>query len=37
MLLSIVVSRVEVRKGHELSIHLAPDFDAFLEGLIEMR
>ncbi len=37
MLLSIVISKVEVRKGYELSIHLAPDFDAFLEGLIEMR
>ena len=32
MLLSVIVSRVEVKK-----IQLAPNFDAFLEGLIEMR
>ena len=37
MLLSVIVSRVEVKRGYELKIQLAPDFNAFLEGLIEMR
>lgn len=37
MLLSILISRVEVKRGYELNIHLAPGFEQFLEGLIEMR
>lgn len=34
---SIIVSRVEIKKGYELNIQLAPDFERFLDGLIEMR
>lgn len=37
MLLSIMVQRVEVRRGYELNIQLTPDFEQFLDGLIEMR
>lgn len=37
MLLSIIVSRVEIKKGYELNIQLAPDFERFLDGLIEIR
>lgn len=37
MLLSILVSKIGVRKGYELNIQLAPDFEQFLDGLIEMR
>lgn len=37
MLLSIMVRRVEVRRGYELNIQLAPGFEQFLDGLIEMR
>ena len=37
MLLSILIRRVEVRQGYELNIQLAPGFEQFLDGLIEMR
>lgn len=37
MLLAIVVQRIEVRRGYELNIQLLPDFERFLDGLIEMR
>lgn len=37
MLLSIIISRVESGKDYQLEIHLAPDFERFLSGLIEMR
>ena len=37
MLLSILIRRVEVRQGYELNIQLSPDFERFLDGLIEMR
>ena len=37
MLLSIMVQRVEVRRGYGLNIQLTPDFEQFLDGLIEMR
>lgn len=37
MLLSILIRRVEVRQGYELNIQLSPDFEQFLDGLIEMR
>ena len=37
MLLSILISRVEVKRGYELNIRLSPGFEQFLEGLIEMR
>lgn len=37
MLLSVMVQRVEVRRGYELNIQLTPDFEQFLDGLIEMR
>ena len=37
MLLSILIRRVEIRQGYELNIQLSPDFEQFLDGLIEMR
>lgn len=37
MLLSVLIDRVEIKQGYELNIQLAPDFDQFLDGLIEMR
>ena len=37
MLLSILVRRVEVGQGYKLNIQLAPGFEQFLNGLIEMR
>lgn len=37
MLLAIVVKRIEVRRDYELNIQLSPDFERFLDGLIEMR
>jgi len=37
MLLSVLIHRVEVRRGYELNIQLAPGFEQFLDGLIEMR
>ena len=37
MLLAIVVKRIEVRQDYELNIQLSPDFERFLDGLIEMR
>ena len=37
MLLSIMIRRMEVRRGYELNIQLAPGFEQFLDGLIEMR
>lgn len=37
MLLSILISRVELKRGYELNICLSPGFEQFLEGLIEMR
>lgn len=37
MLLSILVRRVEVGQEYELNIQLAPGFEQFLDGLIEMR
>ena len=37
MILSILVRRVEVGREYELNIQLAPGFEQFLDGLIEMR
>lgn len=37
MLLAILIRRVEVGRGYELNIQLAPGFEQFLDGLIEMR
>lgn len=37
MLLAIVVQRIEVRRDYELHVQLSPDFERFLDGLIEMR
>ena len=37
MLLAIVVKLIEVRRDYELNIQLSPDFERFLDGLIEMR
>ncbi len=37
MLLSIMIQRIEIRRDYELNIQLAPGFDQFLEGLMELR
>lgn len=37
MLLSILIRRVEVKRDYELNIQLAPGFEQFLDGLIEIR
>ena len=37
MLLAIVAQRIDVRRDYELNIQLSPDFERFLDGLIEMR
>lgn len=32
-----IKQRTEVRRDYELNIQLSPDFEQFLDGLIEMR
>jgi hypothetical protein len=37
MLLSILVRRVEIGRDYQMNIVLSPEFDRFLDGLIELR
>ena len=36
-LLSIMVHRVEISRNYEMNIKLAPGFEQFIDGLIELR
>lgn len=36
-LLSIMIHRVEISRNYEMNIKLAPGFEQFIDGLIELR
>lgn len=37
MLLSVMIHRVEISRNYEMNIKLAPGFEQFIDGLIELR